>query len=156
MELPATFLVANNTNANSTNNTSHVSWAQLDDFHLFWETVELHSIFQAIGGVFAAVATWRSTRQICRHLSYNKGKMKPLTIRILAVVPIYAIDSWACLILNSSRMNWVVLLSFFREAYEAVAMCAFMQYVLTYLGGPTKLAKKLHLLREGPSVKHVE
>lgn len=153
-ELPSTFLAASS-NA-SADNTSNACWTQLDDFHHCWETVEPHNYFQAIGGAFAAVATWRSTRQICRHLSYNKGKMKPLTIRILAVVPIYAIDSWACLVLNSSRGNWVVLLSFFREAYEAVAMCAFMQYVLTYLGGPTKLARKLHLLRDGPFVKHVE
>lgn len=150
-KLPGTLLAAHmGASSNAT------SWMPVDELRDLWQTMEPHNVFQVIGGLFAAVATWRSTCFICRHLSYNKGKMKPLTIRILAVVPIYAVDSWACLMLNSSRMNWVVLLSFFREAYEAVAMCAFMQYVLTYLGGPTKLAKKLHLLREGPSVKHVE
>lgn len=76
-------------------------------------------------------------------------------MRILALVPLFAVDAWACLMLETSVHGWTDLLTFIREVYEAVAMCSFMQLILTYLGGPKTLAKKLLTDGCGTGVRRV-
>lgn len=111
--------------------------------HNSWALWQVHNVEQAVGGVAALYATCRSLAHICRHISHNRTKLQACTVRILAVVPIFALDSWACLMLQASVHRWAEVLSFAREVYEAVAMCAFLQFILTYLGGPSKLAQTL-------------
>jgi len=70
-------------------------------------------------------------------------------VRILAVVPIFAVNAWVSLLVESSRKHWASPLSYIRELYESVAMLSFMQFVLACLGGPVELAQTLRRERGG-------
>lgn len=113
-----------------------------------------HSLEQIVGGVAALLATMLSSTHICRHLRYNSTALQACTVRILAVVPIFALAAWTSLMVETSSKHWASPLSYVRELYESVAMLSFMQFVLTCLGGPMELAGALR--RSGPDlVQHL-
>lgn len=105
--------------------------------------LQAHSIEQIIGGIAALLATLHSVGHIWRHHLHNATALRMCTIRILAVVPIFAIAAWASLMVETSRVRWASPLSYVRELYESVAMLSFMQFILTCLGGPLELAHEL-------------
>lgn len=114
-----------------------------------------HNVEQVIGGICAIWTASRSLHHIYRHLVYNRTIFRDCTVRILALVPLFALDAWACLMLETSVHGWTDLLTFVREIYEAVAMCSFMQLILTYLGGPKALAHKLLTMSSSTGVRRV-
>merc|ERR1719313_1937240 len=59
------------------------------------------------------------------------------------MVPIYATTSWLCLIWEPSVYQWPMLISPFREFYEAVTLMSFIQLLAVYLGGPLRMAQQL-------------
>lgn len=99
-----------------------------------------HQLEQAIGGLAAFFVVSRSFTHIYRHLRYNKSVNRVCTVRILALVPLFALDAWAALMLQASKHGWAEPLTLIRELYEAIAMVSFLQLILTYLGGPHALA----------------
>lgn len=113
----------------------------LHAFGITEEMVYPENIAQAVGGLAALLALLGSVVHIARHLLLNHTKLRTCTVRILLVVPIFSLDSFASLLLEGSVL--VELLSCLREAYEAVALASFMQLILTVLGGPMHLKDKL-------------
>jgi len=81
--------------------------------------------------------------QIFMHLRCNKTKLWMCTCRILAIVPIYSLNAWGCLMLEGNDFRLAELLTFMREVYESLAIVSFMQFMLTFLSGPKRLAEEL-------------
>eukprot|EP00929_Paragymnodinium_shiwhaense_P107607 TRINITY_DN73848_c0_g1_i1.p1 TRINITY_DN73848_c0_g1~~TRINITY_DN73848_c0_g1_i1.p1 ORF type:complete len:400 (-),score=50.28 TRINITY_DN73848_c0_g1_i1:77-1276(-) len=123
-------------------------------FDTTWELLTPASIAQAIGAIAAILALIISSVHICRHWMYNKTKLRKATVRLLFVVPIFAIDAWACLMLEASTYQWAALLTCVREVYEAIALVSFMELVLTMLGGSDHLAISMLESNTGP-VEHI-
>lgn len=112
-------------------------------FNTTWDLITPENIAQAIGALAATLAITISLLHICRHWRYNRTKIRKATVRLLFIVPIFALDSWACLMLETSVYQWAEILTCFRELYEAVALVSFMELVLTILGGTQTLAAVL-------------
>lgn len=102
-----------------------------------------------IAGIFAGVAIPLSFWEIILHLiHYTKPKLQKHVIRILWMVPIYAINAWLGL-LNPDNSLYV---DSFRECYEAYVIYNFMRYLLNYLNMEMDLEASLELK---PQVKHI-
>lgn len=128
-------------------------------FRTSWDLLTPENIGQAIGAVAAGLAIIISMIHICRHWKYNRTKLRKSTVRLLFVVPIFALDCWACLMLETSLYHWAELLTCIREVYEAVALVSFMELTLTMLGGTQNLCEALMADVEDvnnlPPVQHV-
>ncbi|CAJ1355347.1 unnamed protein product, partial [Effrenium voratum] len=103
------------------------------------EVLQVTHIEQVLGGLASIVALGRSVAHLFRHRRSSAG-LRRFTPRILWVIPIYTIDSWTCLLAEGYPGFWVMLVHCLREVSEAVAVTTFMQLVLSFLGGPMKLA----------------
>ena len=106
----------------------------------------LENYARAIAGGFVAGATILSIRQIRGHLAHSQQRaMRNHTVRILLMVPVYAIESWVALFLSSdaSLQEWAIVPKIMRESFEAFVLFSFMQLTTTYLGGPVPLARAL-------------
>jgi len=91
--------------------------------------------FLWIGGISSATAFVISMAHISQHLRYNMSKeIKRCTLRILLLVPLYSVDCFFALVLNTDKGRYIELLKSLREFYEAFVLSAFMQLILTFLG----------------------
>lgn len=102
-----------------------------------------HSSEQVAAGALTFCAVLLSTVHIFMHLRWNRTKLWRCTCRILAIVPIYSLDAWGCLMLEANDFGWAELLTLLREVYESMAIVSFMQFILTFLHGPKHLAQEL-------------
>eukprot|EP00033_Pygsuia_biforma_P001123 GCRY01001280.1.p1 GENE.GCRY01001280.1~~GCRY01001280.1.p1 ORF type:complete len:352 (+),score=33.31 GCRY01001280.1:161-1216(+) len=110
--------------------------------------MSLHTAAWAIAGVFALLACLFSLVLIYRHLiNFSVPLQQVPTIRILLMVPIYAIDSWISLRFPSISLY----VDTFRDVYEAVVIYTFLQLCMEYVGGDTELARKIS---DDPPQKH--
>ncbi|CAJ1331411.1 unnamed protein product, partial [Effrenium voratum] len=91
---------------------------------------------------------------ILRHFLYNKTKLRACTVRILLIVPVFSVVSWLVLALRVDAGHYKILLVCFRDVWEAVVLASFLQFVLTVLGGPKRLAERLLAEKDEP-VKHI-
>eukprot|EP00937_MAST-01D_sp_MAST-1D-sp2_P002131 g2131.t1 len=102
---------------------------------------------EAISSAFVVAAVTVSCKSIWGHLRRNKHPhLRKYTIRILLMVPVYALEAWLAL-------RWVQqahILQLMREVYEAFVIFSFMQFVLCYLGGPRELAETLEAEAHAP------
>eukprot|EP00933_Yihiella_yeosuensis_P075858 TRINITY_DN85405_c0_g1_i1.p1 TRINITY_DN85405_c0_g1~~TRINITY_DN85405_c0_g1_i1.p1 ORF type:complete len:420 (+),score=72.35 TRINITY_DN85405_c0_g1_i1:38-1261(+) len=101
------------------------------------------NIAQMVGAIASLMSIVGSLGHISRHMRFNKTKLRSCTLRILFVVPVFSVISWASLMMEATHHNLEVLLGCIRDFYEAIALASFMQFVLTVLGGPYRLAFKL-------------
>ncbi|KAL3266773.1 hypothetical protein HHI36_010931 [Cryptolaemus montrouzieri] len=102
-----------------------------------------------IGGIFAWVAIPVSFWEIIQHVvHYTTPKLQKHIIRILWMVPIYAVNAWLGLI-NPENSLYVDSL---RECYEAYVIYNFMKYLLNYLNMEMDLEASLEIK---PQVKHI-
>jgi hypothetical protein len=91
---------------------------------------------KAIAGLFSFIACVISFRQIADyHRRCAYPKMKNFTIRILMMVPVYALESWLGLMLH----EYSEIFEFMRALYESLVIFSFVQYLLEYLGGTVEL-----------------
>lgn len=89
-----------------------------------------------IGGTFAFMACVISTIEMIMHCRYsNDAKLRKHTLRILLMVPLYAINAFFGLYMKDSVELWDLA----REAYEAVVIYSFYQFLVEYLGGAKRL-----------------
>mmetsp|Transcript_127353 Transcript_127353/g.224246 ORF Transcript_127353/g.224246 Transcript_127353/m.224246 type:complete len:384 (+) Transcript_127353:94-1245(+) len=120
----------------------------------FIKGLSVASIWQSLGVFFGVLAVIISLIHIFRHIWFNESVIRKCTVRILLMVPIYAIDSAVCLIFENTEWKWSVPISLIREVYEAIALLSFMQFVLTVKGGALQIAEILQ--REHPGeVNHM-
>ncbi|XP_056649204.1 transmembrane protein 184C [Diorhabda sublineata] len=102
-----------------------------------------------IGGVFVWVAIPLSLWEIIQHVThYVQPKLQKHVIRILWMVPIYAINAWLGLIYPEQS----VVVDSLRECYEAFVIYNFMVFLLNYLNMEMDLEASLELK---PQVKHI-
>lgn len=128
-----------------------VSMMSLMAFWVQREVLHVTHIEQVLGGLAAIMALGRSAAQIIRHRRRSSG-LRRFFPRILWVIPIFTIDAWVELLWEGYPGFWVMLLHCLREVAEAVALISFMQLLLSFLGGPLKLA---NLLLEQPPVEQM-
>ncbi|CAF4634035.1 unnamed protein product, partial [Rotaria sp. Silwood2] len=107
--------------------TNHpIEWKKYKD------PVHEQELICIIGGIFAIVSTIMSLVQIIQHFAhkYDKGAQKRI-MRILTMVPIYAITSWISLLFFQSA----IYMEFIQACYEAYIIYCFLILLTKYLGG---------------------
>ena len=110
--------------------------------------MEAHIVGRAIAIYCAVVSCVMTGLLVYLHLStYSQPTQQRLIIRILLMVPIYAVDS--CLALWNYQH--APLVGLVRDAYEAYVIYNFFHLLMNYLGGEQKaLSAKI-----GSQVKHM-
>eukprot|EP00667_Euglena_gracilis_P007563 EG_transcript_7646 len=89
-------------------------------------------------GVASAAATLWSFRTMDQHIRHNKhGVMRAYVVRILFMVPIYAMAAWLGLIQGHFSLWWNLV----REVYEAFTIHSFIRFLIAYLGGEAEVRK---------------
>lgn len=94
---------------------------------------------------------------ITKHiLQTQQPQLRTYTIRVLLMVPIYAIEAFAGLVLR----EWSELFEVWRECYEAFTLFSFMQLMMAYLAmeapGSKPAAIRVALdMRSNPAVPHL-
>ena len=79
-----------------------------------------------------------SANQIGLHLVWSEHPgFRTYTVRILLMVPVYSVTSYCGLHSPGNAIVWALI----RDCYECVVLFSFLQYCLTYLGGPEPLAR---------------
>ncbi|XP_054165911.1 transmembrane protein 184C-like [Oppia nitens] len=107
------------------------------------------SMWPLVAGVFAFLALFVSIWEITQHLShYNKPYLQKYVIRILWMVPIYAMNSW--LAMNFPKI--AIYVDTLRECYEAFVIYSFMKYLLNFLFHEMDLELMIECK---PGVKHL-
>ncbi|KAJ1304993.1 hypothetical protein OPQ81_000036 [Rhizoctonia solani] len=87
-------------------------------------------------GLATAVATVTSVLSICSHLkNYRKPALQRMVIRIMVMVPLYAISSFISLF----SLEAGVIIDVLRDIYEAFVIYCFFHLLLIYLGGERSL-----------------
>lgn len=101
-------------------------------------------------GAFAILAVLVSVAGIVNHLThYDRPDLQRYIVRILWMVPIYAIESWIALRFKEYHVH----LQIFREAYESFVIYSFINFLIAYMGkNEDVLIQKLELRQEVPHV----
>ncbi|ODM96812.1 Transmembrane protein [Orchesella cincta] len=100
---------------------------------------------QLIGGVFALLAIPISFWEITQHLvHYTKPYLQKHVIRILWMVPVYALDAWIGLL----APEYSIYCNSLRECYEAYVIYNFMKFLLNYLNAEMDLEANLEMKQQ--------
>ncbi|ADV25362.1 conserved hypothetical protein [Cryptococcus gattii WM276] len=95
----------------------------------------------AMSGIFTAVATAISMMSIVLQLkNYRKPTLQRAVVRIMVMVPLYAISSLIALF----SLDAAFFIDAIRDLYEAFVIYTFLQLLITYLGGERSLLIILH------------
>ena len=101
---------------------------------------ERHVVAQVTAGIFVAIALPLSLNDISLHFShYVRPDLQKYYVRILFLVPIYAIESWLALRYKDQKLYLEVA----REAYEGYVIYNFFSLLLTFCGGAEHLRRLL-------------
>ncbi|GAB9467713.1 hypothetical protein Gpo141_00005049 [Globisporangium polare] len=102
--------------------------------------MQLETLAYAISGAFTLLAILLSGWLIWTHLLYNPSAgIRKHVIRILMMVPIYALTSYLALVFNDQKLLFETI----RDCYEAFALYSFHCFLVEYLGGQSELANTL-------------
>ncbi|KAI8440444.1 hypothetical protein MSG28_001744 [Choristoneura fumiferana] len=102
-----------------------------------------------VGGGFVLLALPISIWQIIQHVvHYTKPSLQKHIIRILWMVPIYALNAW----LGLEFPEQSIYMDSLRECYEAYVIYNFMKYLLNYLNEDQDLEA---VLETKPQVYHI-
>ncbi|KAG9319481.1 hypothetical protein KVV02_002730 [Mortierella alpina] len=110
---------------------------------------ELPSAAVWAAGLFAFSSTLISLVAIWMQLkNYRKPLLQRFVVRILWMVPIFAISSWISLV----SLDMAFYVDAFRDIYEAFVIYCFFSLLVCYLGGERSLLVMLH---GRPYTKHL-
>ncbi|CAG8522239.1 6834_t:CDS:2 [Diversispora eburnea] len=99
------------------------------------------AIIREIAAFFAITASILSVISIWSHLkNYRKPSLQRYVVRIIIMVPIYAVSSWISL--ASTTASFYV--DGIRDIYEAFVIYCFFNLLINYLGGERALLILLH------------
>ncbi|PWW75104.1 DUF300-domain-containing protein [Tuber magnatum] len=94
-----------------------------------------------VAGVASLVATLLSCFSIWLQLkNYRKPLLQRYVVRVLLMVPIYAISSWVSLI----SLKAAFFVDPIRDVYEAFTIYTFFQLLINFLGGERSLIIMMH------------
>jgi len=103
----------------------------------------------AIAGVCAVVSICVSCWNINKHLKYyTVPKLQIQIVRILLIVPIYALVSWLSMVFGHESRPYFETI---RDIYEAIVIYCFLALILEYIGGELQC---LTAISKKPSMKH--
>lgn len=112
-------------------------------------TLVLCAVAWVVAGCFAILSGFITCYQVYNHAKYNSHpQMRRYVIRIILMVPIYALESWLGLRFADIALYFDLL----RECYEAFVIYSFYQLLVTYLGGERALVA---ILAQKPNQPHV-
>ncbi|XP_075383729.1 transmembrane protein 184A isoform X2 [Tenrec ecaudatus] len=101
------------------------------------------SLARGISGIFVWAALALTCHQIYLHLrSYTVPHEQRYIIRLLFIVPIYAVDSWLSLLLLGDHQYYVYFDSV-RDCYEAFVIYSFLSLCFQYLGGESAIMAEI-------------
>ncbi|XP_033218476.1 transmembrane protein 184C-like [Belonocnema kinseyi] len=102
-----------------------------------------------VGGAFVLLALPIAFYEIIQHMIYfTQPKLQKYIIRILWMVPIYAVNAWLGLVYPEST----IYVDSLRECYEAYVIYNFMMYLFAYLNADQQLEHRLEI---SPQVHHM-
>jgi len=103
-----------------------------------------------VGGIFVALAVPLTVWEVSMHLdNYNRPALQRPVIRILLMVPIYAINAWLAMRYKALAFYLDTL----RECYEAFVIHSFMAYLASYLEGEAGASLEV-IVRDRPPLRH--
>eukprot|EP01134_Creolimax_fragrantissima_P003201 CFRG3201T1 len=109
---------------------------------------EWQRFLELVAGVFVLLSLILSGYGIYRHLiSYVQPERQRRVVRVLVLVPVYALDSWLSLVFVEAALY----LDTIRDVYEAYVLYQFFLLCVSYLGGEAQA--KLVLSRK-PDMPH--
>lgn len=92
-----------------------------------------------ISGLFVFAALFLTCQQIYKHLRwYTNPAQQRWIVRILFIVPIYAVHSWISLFYFNSEGYYVYFFTV-RDCYEAFVIYSFLSLCYEYLGGESNI-----------------
>ncbi|XP_061666846.1 transmembrane protein 184ba [Syngnathoides biaculeatus] len=98
---------------------------------------------QAVSGFFVWSALLFTCQQIYMHLRfYSSPREQRHIVRILFIVPIYAIDSWLSLLFFTNDQYYVYF-DTIRDCYEAFVIYNFLSLCYEYLGGESAIMAEI-------------
>ncbi|EFN60450.1 Transmembrane protein 184C [Camponotus floridanus] len=102
-----------------------------------------------VGGAFVLLALPIAFYEIIQHMIYyTQPRLQKYIIRILWMVPIYAVNAWLGLVYPAGS----IYVDSLRECYEAYVIYNFMMYLLAYLNADHQLEHRLEI---SPQVHHM-
>ncbi|XP_018369115.1 PREDICTED: LOW QUALITY PROTEIN: thymidylate synthase-like [Trachymyrmex cornetzi] len=102
-----------------------------------------------VGGAFVLLALPIAFYEIVQHMIYyTQPRLQKYIIRILWMVPIYAVNAWLGLVFPEGS----IYVDSLRECYEAYVIYNFMKYLLAYLNADHQLEHRLEI---SPQVHHM-
>ena len=111
---------------------------------------EPHILAWVSGGMFVLMAIPLALYEIFMHLVwYVKPESQRYIIRIIWMVPVYAIESWLAL----RYKDYALYMQAAREFYEAFVILSFLQYLLNHLGSTDEERASL-IKAEAQSIEH--
>ncbi|KAG3097731.1 hypothetical protein PI124_g15587 [Phytophthora idaei] len=121
--------------------------AQVLGLPLNWvETHRASSLLIAFG--CCVVATLLSVYNIVQHLAhYSRPQLQRYIVRILVVVPVYAMGS----LLSLMFVNQALYFDSIRDCYEAFVVYSFLALVLSFAGGESVCVLKM---QSEPDIRH--
>ena len=103
-----------------------------DDVQFSDTTDHPHGTAIIISGIFALLACFVTAVQMYMHWrNWTHPASQKLILRILFMVPIYAVSSWVALV----KLEYSTYIDFVRICYEAFTLYTFMVLLTQYLGG---------------------
>lgn len=103
----------------------------------------------SLTGIFAWLAVFITGHQIYQHLRwYSCPSEQRWIVRILFIVPIYAVCSWLSLLFFPNRIY--MYFNTIRDVYEAFSIYSFLSLCYEYLGGESNIMAEIR----GRSIKH--
>jgi len=117
---------------------------------IFTEKFRIPALYVALAFGAALVSTLIAFFNIYKHLkNYTRPEFQKSLIRILFIVPVYAIFSWCSLAVPSKSLIFESV----RDVWEAVVIWEFLKLILAYCGGES--ACLLVIMKNPGSVSHM-
>ena len=99
-------------------------------YDMYAHDYQLHTVAWFVAFVFVALSVPITLYEVTQHLeNYRAPRLQRHVIRILFMVPIYAIDGWFALRFKSKTIYFDTV----RECYEAYVIYNFYTYCIVYL-----------------------
>ena len=106
-----------------------------------------HAVLWAVGAMACAVALPLALYDIIMHvLHYARPELQRHVLRILGMVPVYALESWFALRFPAAALP----LESLRECYEALVLWSFYKLLLSWLGDTDALKWRMREARTLP------
>lgn len=105
---------------------------------------EKHVIAWVIGALFVMISVPLALQDIHFHVIHYVHPLQRHYIRILWMIPIYAVESWLALRFNEQK----IYLETMREAYEAYVVYSFFKLMREFLGDKPRAIARLKRIQE--------